>query len=126
MAASVIRRGVVVGGRHRRVQLPEGGAALFCALDDLQFDGPSAIALRSVGGSVQLPEGGRHTTLHLADGPVPMRGSESVRDYDGPDYSTPILGNSLSFGEASDLIDSVGPEECDRRWRRAWEQAGSR
>jgi hypothetical protein len=68
-----------------------------------------------------LPDGGRHTTLHLEDGPVSMQGSESVRSYDGPEYTTPILGNSLSFGQASDLMDAVGPEECDRRWRRHWE-----
>ncbi len=119
--SSVVRRGVVVGGRHGRIRVPDGGAALFCALDDLQLDGPSAIALRSVGGSVRLPEGGRHTTLHLADGPLPMRGSESIRNYDGPDYTTPVLGNALSFGEASERMDDVGPDECDRRWRERWE-----
>jgi len=118
---SVLRRGVVVGGRHGRIQMPESGAALFCALDDLRLDGPSAVALRSVGGSVQLPEGGRHTTLPLADEPVPMRGSEAIRNYDGPDYTTPILGNALSFGEASDRMDDLGPDECDRRWRERWE-----
>lgn len=119
--ASVIRGGVVVGGRHRRVSMPSGGAALFCAVDDLQFDGPSAVALRSIGASVCLPEGGRHTTLPLEDGPVPMRGSETVRDYDGSGYSTPILGNALSFGEASARMDNVGPEMCDRRWRELWD-----
>jgi hypothetical protein len=122
-ASSVIRRGVIVGGRHRRVHAPDGGAALFCALDELRFDGPSSIALRSVGGSVRLPEGGRHTTLHLSDGPVSMHGSEYVASYDGPEYTVPILGNPLSFGEASDLMDDVGPEECDRRWQRRWEEA---
>ena len=120
--ASVIRRGVVVGGRHRRVQMPEGGAALFCALDDLQFDGPASVALRSVGGVVRLPEGGRHTTIHPVDGPVAMQGSESVRNYDGPEYTTPILGNPISFDEASDQVDGVGPEEADRRWRQLWEE----
>jgi hypothetical protein len=118
---SVVRGGVVVGGRHGKVRMTEGGSALFCALDDLRLDGPAAVALRSVGGTVRLPEGGRHTTLHLADGPMGMRGSESIRDYDGPDYTTPILGNALSFGEASDRIDDLGPEECDRRWRERWE-----
>jgi len=53
-----------------------------------------------------------------------MLGSESVRSYDGPEYTSPILGNPLSFGEASDLMDAVGPEECDRRWRERWEALG--
>ena len=111
----------MVGGRHGKVQMPAGGSALFCALDDLVLDGPASVVLRSVGGAVQLPEGGRHTTLPLPDGPLPMRGSESVRNYDGPDYTSPILGNALSFGEASDQMDDLGPEECDRRWRERWE-----
>lgn len=119
---SVIRRGVVVGGRHRRVQMAEGGAALFCASDELHFDGPSSVALRSVSPTIHLPAGGRHTTLQLPDGPVPLRGSESVTNYDGPDYTTPILGNALSFGEASARMDEVGPEACDRRWREQWER----
>ena len=119
--SSVMYRGVLVGGKHGRVQMPDGGAALFCALDDLQFDGPSSIALRSVGGAVRLPEGGRHTTLHLPDGPVAMLGSESIRNYDGPEYTEPTLGNPISFGRASELMDAVGPEECDRRWRTAWD-----
>lgn len=122
-AGSLIRGGVVVGGRHRRIHAPDGGAALFCALDELRFDGPSSIALRSVGGSVRLPAGGRHTTLHLTEGPVSMQGSEQVANYDGPEYTAPILGNPLSFGEASERMDEVGPEECDHRWRRRWEAA---
>jgi hypothetical protein len=101
--------------------MPAGGAALFCALAELTCDGPSSIALRSVGESIRLPAGGRHTTLYLPDGPVQMLGSESITNYDGPDYAAPVLGNALSFGAASDAMDAVGPAECDRRWRLAWE-----
>jgi hypothetical protein len=122
-ASSVVRRGVVVGGRHGTIEMPEGGAALFCALDALTCEGPSSIALRSVGGSIRLPSGGRHTTLYLPDGPVQMLGSESITNYDGPDYTAPVLGNPLSFGAASDAMDAVGPADCDRRWRLAWEGA---
>jgi hypothetical protein len=121
--ASVVSRGVIIGGRHGTIAMPEGGAALFCALNALTCDGPSSIALRSVGGSVQLPAGGRHTTLHLPDGPVQMVGSESITNYDGPDYSAPVFGNALSFSAASSEMDAVGPAECDRRWRLAWEAA---
>jgi hypothetical protein len=122
--SSVIRGGIVIGGRHDRVSMPEGGIALFCALSTLAFDGPSAIALRSVGQDVRLPAGGRHTILYGPNGPVPMTGNESVTSYDGPGYDEPILGNPISYAEAATLMDGVGPAQTDRRWREAWESRG--
>jgi hypothetical protein len=119
--ASVIRNGIVVGGRHRQVNMPEGGIALFCATDTLTFDGPSALALRSVGESVTLPAGGRHTVLFGPNGPVPILGNESITSYDGLNYDDPILGNALSYADAAKLMDGVGPAETDRQWRAAWD-----
>jgi hypothetical protein len=119
--SSVIRGGIVIGGKHRRVSMPEGGIALFCALDTLALNGPSAIALRSVGQEVRLPAGGRHTILYGPNGPVPMLGNESVTSYDGPTYDDPILGNPISYAEAAALMDGVGPAQTDQRWRDAWE-----
>jgi hypothetical protein len=119
--ASVMRGGIVIGGKHRRVSMPEGGIALFCALDTLDFSGPSALALRSVGREVRLPAGGRHTVLYGPNGRVPMLGNESVTSYDGPGYDDPILGNPISYAEAAALMDGVGPALTDRRWREAWE-----
>jgi hypothetical protein len=119
-ADSVVHDGIVVGGRHGRVSMPEGGIALFCALDSLTFDGPGAIALRSVGEAVRLPGGGRHTVLFGPQGDLPMLGNESITSYDGPSYDDPILGNSISYAEAAELMDGVGPAETDRRWHEAW------
>jgi hypothetical protein len=118
---SVVHRGILVGGRHQRVVMPHGGAALFCAVDHVHFDGPSAFALRSVGESVRLPEGGRHTVLFGPSGEIPMTGNESLTSYDGPGYDDPIFGNALSYADASRLMDGVGPAETDRRWREHWE-----
>jgi hypothetical protein len=120
-ASSVIHNGIVVGGRHGRVTMPDGGIALFCASDTLTFDGPAALALRSVGESVRLPAGGRHTVLYGPNGPVAMAGNESVTSYDGPNYDAPILDNPISYAEAAALMDGVGPAETDRQWRAAWE-----
>ncbi|MFN8636832.1 MAG: hypothetical protein U0893_23540 [Chloroflexota bacterium] len=127
-AGSVVHDGVVVGGRHGRVTMPEGGVALFCALDDLSFTGPSAVALRSVGDALTLPAGGRHTVLYAPDREVPLVGSESTASYDGPSYDEPLDGNSISYGEAAAMMDGVGAAEADRRWRArwgAWRAAGS-
>jgi hypothetical protein len=122
-AASVIQNGIVVGGRHRRVSMPEGGIALFCAVNTLEFTGPAALALRSVDESVTLPAGGRHTVLFGPSGPVAMTGNESVTSYDGPNYDDQILGNALSYAEAAKLMDGVGPAETDRQWLNAWESS---
>ena len=119
-SSSVIHGGIVVGGRHRTVSMPDGGIALFCALDSLQLDGPSSIVLRSVGADVRLPEGGRYTVLFAPSGEVPMVGNESVTSYDGLSYDEPILGNPLSYAEAAALMDGVGPAETDRAWRERW------
>jgi hypothetical protein len=118
--SSVINNGIVVGGRHGRVTMPDGGIALFCASHALTFEGPSALALRSIGDDIRLPGGGRHTTLFGPGGPLPMTGSESINDYDKSDYTDPILGNAISFAAAAGLMDGVGPAETDRRWRSAW------
>jgi hypothetical protein len=120
-AGSVIHDGIVVGGRHGSVSMPAGGIALFCASETLSFDGPSALALRSVGETISLPAGGRHTVLYGPGGPVAMAGNESVTSYDGPNYDDPILGNALSYAAAAKLMDGVGPAETDRLWHEAWE-----
>jgi hypothetical protein len=119
--SSVIHDGIVVGGRHGRVSMAAGGIALFCASNTLTFDGPAALALRSVGEAVRLPAGGRHTVLYSPNGPVTMVGNESVTSYDGPSYDDPILDNGLSYAEAARLMDGVGPAETDRQWRSAWQ-----
>ena len=60
---SVMRGGVVVAGRHRRLEMPYGGSALFCAADRMKFNGPHAIAFKSIGDKMQLEEGDRTTCL---------------------------------------------------------------
>jgi hypothetical protein len=122
---SVIHDGVVIGGRHRRVTMPHGGVALFCAVDNLAFDGPNAVALRSVGDAVTLPAGGRHTVLYGPDRDIVLTGNESITSYDGPSYDDPLPGNPISYAEAAALMDGVGAAEADRRWQERWQSAGA-
>jgi len=117
---SVIRNGVVVGAKHGRLVMPQGGASLFAAVRDLRFAGPNGIAFRSVGDSLEIAPGGRHTSLFLGENPIPIVSNESVQKYNDDEYSKPILGNSLSFEEAGELVGAFDPREVDKRWRAYW------
>jgi len=117
---TLVRNGVLVGGRHRRISMPEGGAALFCASDDMVFNGPRAVALRSVGHTIELREGERHTTLCLQDGLKDLRTNEDIRDYTGSNYCEPILGNRLSFERATSLVAQQDTSSLEQCWNRIW------
>jgi len=122
--ASVVERGVVVGCRHDRLAMPSGGASLFSAVRNLQFDGENGIAFRSIGDILNIPAGGRHTTLFLNRGAVPLVSNESIRAYDDSEYRQRVLGNSLSFEEAGKLVEAIDPHELERRWKTAWQATG--
>jgi hypothetical protein len=120
---SILQDSVVVGARHNRLSMPSGGAALFTASRDLQFEGGQGIAFRSVGDALRIPQGGRHTTLFLEDGPVPLISNESIKAYDDSEYCAPILGNTLSFEKAGNLVGAQDPQEVETRWKSAWQNA---
>lgn len=121
--AAVVRRGVVVGGRHGALMMPRGGSALFCAGQRLAFEDETAVALRLVTPSGELHGGDRATSLFLDDGPVTMRGNEAVFDMSGENYSQPILGNPLSFAEAGRLMAERSDGSITRSWRTHWKRA---
>jgi hypothetical protein len=122
--ASVIRGGLVVGGRHRKLFMPHGGCALFCAVDQMTFPGPHGVAFRSLGAEISIPEGGRHTSLLLDQGPESMVSNESIVDYSGENYTEPILGNPLSFQEAGDIMSELDGRKLEHRWHEAWRNWG--
>jgi hypothetical protein len=119
---SVIHSGVVVGSRHARLSMPEGGCSLFCAVNQLSFNGPHGVAFRSLGSEVAIPEGGRHTSLLLPQGSEEMVANESILDYSGDTYSTPIMGNRLSFEKAGKIMSAIEGQKLERRWIQAWSQ----
>jgi hypothetical protein len=118
---SVVHGGIVVAGRIKKLMMPYGGSALFCASDRLVFSGPYGIAFRSVAPEIDLPEGGRHTTLFLPQGTEGMVSNESIRDYDDAHYAQPILGNRLSFEEAGEIMSRVDSHELDAHWASLWQ-----
>jgi hypothetical protein len=117
---SVMRGGVVVAGRHRKIEMPFGGSALFCAADTMGFDGPHAIAFKSTGDNLQLGEGDRTTRLFFTDGGMDMHSNESLINYEGENYSQPILGNLISFEEATRRMSEEDTRLVEKRWLDRW------
>jgi len=117
-----IEGGVVVGGMHRNLLMPEGGAAVFCAVSDMRFTGENTIAFRSVAPELSLAKGERHTSIFLSESPETFISNESVVDYSGDTYSKPIFGNRLSFEEAGSLAEQVDAIELEDRWKRSREK----
>jgi hypothetical protein len=118
--ASVIHSGVVVAGRHRNLQLPEGGSALFCAANRMKFSGPHGIAFKLTGDQYTLKEGDRLTCLYLSDGRLEMSTNESQVSYDGENYSLPVMGNPISFEEASRRMSMEDNRLVENRWFGRW------
>lgn len=117
---AVIHGGVVVAGRHRRLLMPYGGCALFCAADQMQFNGPHAIAFKSIGDEFILEEGDRTTCLYFTDLGVEMRTNEALLNYEGENYTQPIMGNPFSFEEATRLMFMEDTRLVEKRWHDRW------
>lgn len=117
---SVIHGGVVVAGRHHRLEMPNGGSALFCATDGMKFSGPHAIAFKVIGNEFQLAEGDRLTSLFFTDGTVEMRSNESLISYDGENYSLPVMNNPISFEKTTRRMYLEDSRLVEKRWSDAW------
>jgi hypothetical protein len=118
--STVIQGGVVVAGRHRRLEMPYGGSALFCAADEMKFSGPHAIAFKSTGNQFQLEEGDRLAILYLSEGTIEMRTNESLISYEGENYSKPVMGNPISFEDAGRRMSMEDTRLVEKRWSDQW------
>ena len=117
---SVIHNGVVVAGRHRKIRIPEGGCALFCRADEMDFSGPHAIAFKYTGKEALLSEGDRLTQLYLSDVTLDMRTNETLLNYEGDNYSSPMMGNPISFEEATRQMALEDTRLVEKRWMNKW------
>ncbi|MFZ0534628.1 MAG: hypothetical protein WAM09_15745 [Anaerolineales bacterium] len=117
---TVIHGGVVVAGRHRKLEMPYGGSALFCAADGMKFNGPHAIAFKSTGNQFQLEAGDRLAYLYLSDGRLEMHSNESLINYEGDNYSNPVMGNPISFEEATRRMSMEDTRLVEKRWLDEW------
>jgi hypothetical protein len=118
--ASVIHDGVVVTGRHRKLVMPQGGCALFCAANSMSFTGAHGIAFKTVGDELTIEQGGRLTTLFLSAGAVGMRTNEALLSYEGENYAQPVLGNPMSFEEATRRMSMEDTRLVEGRWLDQW------
>jgi hypothetical protein len=117
---SMMHGGVVVAGRHRKLKMPYGGSALFCAADELKFTGPHAIAFKTTGKRFLLDEGDRLAALYLSGGMIEMRTNESLISYEGENYSMPVMGNPISFEEAGRRMSMEDTRLVEKRWSDQW------
>jgi hypothetical protein len=117
---SIINQGVIIGGRHRKLNMPNGGIALFCASDYLEFKDQSGLAYRAIGNSIVIQEGGRHTTLFFPEGKEDFVTNESILNYSGQNYEQPILGNKYSFLEAYKKMMPVEQQDLEDQWFDLW------
>ena len=117
---TVIHAGLVVAGRHRLLEMPHGGSALFCASNIMKFNGPHAIAFYATGNSFKLNEGDRLTCLYLPEGTMEMHSNEALVNYEGENYSSPVLGNLISFEEATRRMSLEDTRLVEKRWLEQW------
>jgi hypothetical protein len=117
---SVIHNGLVVAGRHRRIEMPHGGSALFCAADQIKFKGPHAIAFYSNGEKFILKEGDRLACLFFSGGTLEMRTNESLTVYEGEAYSLPVMDNPISFEEAARRMSLEDTRLVEKRRLDQW------
>lgn len=103
-SATVVNRGVIVGSKCGHINMPEGGAALFCNANVMVFQGGNGIAFQSKGDEIILQAGDRHTTLQVLESVEHLRANESILDYKGENYVRPILDNRISFSEAATIM----------------------
>lgn len=114
---SVVSQGVVIDARHGMLSMPNGGVAFQSATKTLHFEGANGFVFRTVGDEFYVSEGGRLTTLPLAEGWLSMRSNESVLDYSGSNYTQPILGNPLSFEEAGSIMSRKYGSDSEELWQ---------
>jgi hypothetical protein len=117
---TVILGGLVVAGRHRRLQMPNGGCVLFCAADDMAFNGPHAIAFKLTGNRFELEEGGRLTMLYLLDGAITLHANETIVNFEGENYAQPVMGNPISFEDAGRRMSGEDTRLVEKRWFNQW------
>ena len=89
----------------------------------MDFNGPHAIAFKYTGRDVLLSEGDRLTQLYLSDVTLDMRTNEALLSYEGENYSSPILGNPISFEEATRRMTLEDTRLVEKRWLKKWSRA---
>jgi hypothetical protein len=72
----------------------------------------------------KLGEGDRLTCLFFSDGGMEMRSNEALIQYEGENYTQPVLGNPLSFEEATRRMFLEDTRLVEERWFERWSHWG--
>jgi len=86
----------------------------------MKLAGPHAIGFKLTGERYELGEGDRLANLYLADSKLVMRSNESLVNYEGENYTVPVMGNPLSFEEAARRISVEDNRQVEKRWLDWW------
>lgn len=106
-----INKGLIVGGMHNLVSMPDGGSAMYCVVENLRFHGSRGVALFAVGRNISVSMGGRYTTLLTPSRYRHLIGNESILDYNESIYNDLLFGNEISFADAEKIVAEIDSRE---------------
>ena len=113
IADAFIEDACIVSTTARSLRATAGAVCIETSADELTITGPEAVAFRSIGTSIEVTPGERHTTI-VVDGALCNFRLPSGTDPDRV-YSTRIAANSLSFEEASALMQATDWSDYESR-----------
>jgi len=117
---AVVNEGVIYGSKINQLEMPYGGCVINCILPSLKFLGPDAIAFNAIDTNVVLEKGGRQTTLLAPSLIKQLISNEGIIDYKNENFTESILGNSISFDEASRIMSKTNYNDSNKIWHNYW------
>ncbi|TCO45850.1 hypothetical protein EV192_12036 [Actinocrispum wychmicini] len=115
---SSIEGAIVIGSRLGRLRVNSGGVVLCSVSDDLEVQGPHGIAFRIFGKS-KVAGTESAATLLMGNRSTTMTYDDKLGTIGDGTYSEAVLGNSMSFRDASQAMGLVDPLLLDRLWSTA-------
>lgn len=115
-ATSLLDGAIVLGGEYGRLQISRGGVAMHSHCESLTVEGPHGIAFRLR--AAEYTVHGRESVATLVAGAdsVTLRYHDSLGSINAESFAQTVLGNRMSFREASILMSKVDPSHLEKVW----------